>query len=273
MNSSHAIEKFNFRDDVLDVVRDGEQLFVSVRRVCEALGVQPHGQAEKLKTKPWAVTQLICATGPDGKSYETFCINLDSLPMWLATIDASRVSPELAPKLIAYQRDAARALRDFFYGPRITLATQPVATSPGAERMMLALTEQAKSVASLAAAMSKIVERLAALEARSENPGLLSPERASAIKARVRFCARSLSQLGIEKVRKASFRMHRRLKLVAHWSGDFCRLDNMPARHEAEVMRELEIIEHETNGVVAQARQLRLPIMSDLARKPRAASN
>jgi len=135
------------------------------------------------------------------------------------------------------------------------------------------IARSAIAVASLAAAMAQIVQRLTALEARSENPGLLSPERASAIKARVRFCARSLAQLGIEKVRKASFRMHRRLKMVAHWSGDFCRLDNMPARHEADVLRELEIIEHETNGIVAQARQLRLPIMSDLARKPREASN
>jgi ribosomal protein S5 len=36
----------------------------------------------------------------------------------------------------------------------------------------------------------------------------------------------------------------------------------MPARHEADILRELEIIEHETRGKVEGARQLKFPTLT-----------
>ena len=44
-----------------------------------------------------------------------FGLHADCVPMWLATINANKVSEEARPMLIAYQREAARALRDYFY--------------------------------------------------------------------------------------------------------------------------------------------------------------
>ena len=64
-----------------------------VKRVGEALGVTEQGQGVKLKGKPWATTTMIVAVAEDGKSRETFCLSLDSLPMWLATIEPARVKP------------------------------------------------------------------------------------------------------------------------------------------------------------------------------------
>lgn len=112
------IEKFNFHGDDLDVARDGDGVWVSVRRVCEALGVSVQSQSEKLAAKPWAVVRLILMTGPDGKNYETSCIHLDSLPMWLATIEPGRVGEGVREKLVRYQREAAAVLRDHFLGRR-----------------------------------------------------------------------------------------------------------------------------------------------------------
>ena len=40
------------------------------------------------------------------------------------------------------------------------------------------------------------------------------------------------------------------------------RLDNLPARHEADVLHELDIVEHETRGMIEGARQLKLPHLS-----------
>lgn len=40
--------------------------FIAVKPLCEALGIQAHGQYEKLKGKSWATTQIICAVGADG---------------------------------------------------------------------------------------------------------------------------------------------------------------------------------------------------------------
>lgn len=45
-----------------------------------------------------------------------FAIHLDSLPMWLATIEASRVAEHVRSKLITYQKECARVLRDHFFG-------------------------------------------------------------------------------------------------------------------------------------------------------------
>ena len=59
--------------------------FVSVKRVCEALGLDNAGQQTKLKTCAWAVIGMIPTTANDGKKYETFCIDLKSLPMWPRT--------------------------------------------------------------------------------------------------------------------------------------------------------------------------------------------
>jgi hypothetical protein len=125
MTTQQQLVKFGFHGDDLDVIKEGDKLWVSVRRVCEALGIHNHGQQEKLKEKPWATVQMICTVGNDAKLREILCVDLDSLPMWLATIDANRVAPEVQAKLVAYQREAAKALRDYFFGgvainPRMT---------------------------------------------------------------------------------------------------------------------------------------------------------
>lgn len=112
-----------------------------------------------------------------------------------------------------------------------------------------------KVLAPFAAAMAAQNDRLAALEDQVRNAGLLSPERTNAIKARVSSVAGDLAKFGVEKRRAASLRIHKRLKMRVGWYGDHCRLDNMPARHEAEVLRELEIIEHEARGAIASSRQ------------------
>lgn len=110
------IEVVRFHGDELQVVRDGEQPWVVMKRVCEALGIAEQRQAEKLKGKPWATTTLMVAVAEDGKNRELFCLHLDSLPMWLATIEAKRAKPDARPKLIEYQRECARVLRDHFFG-------------------------------------------------------------------------------------------------------------------------------------------------------------
>jgi hypothetical protein len=103
----------------LDAVADDRGgVFVSVRRVCDALGLAVQPQLAKLWAKPWATVTFIVTVAEDGKNRETAMLDLDALPMWLATIEPSRVAPEAREKLVLYQREAARVLRDHFFGPR-----------------------------------------------------------------------------------------------------------------------------------------------------------
>jgi hypothetical protein len=104
------IVKVPFYGDEIEAVHDGQDVWVALRRMCENVGLAPDAQAVKLKGKGWAV--MIEATGPDGKTYEMLALHLDSVPMWLATIEPSRVREDIRPKLVAYQKECARVLRD-----------------------------------------------------------------------------------------------------------------------------------------------------------------
>lgn len=109
------IVKFEFQGDELDCVKEDETLWVSVRRVCEALGLASNSQIEKLKGKSWATNTLIVSVDANGRNREQFFVDIDTVPMWLANIDEGRVLDRVRPKLVKYQREAAKALRDYFF--------------------------------------------------------------------------------------------------------------------------------------------------------------
>ncbi len=118
--TSMSLVRIPFHGEELLAVQDEHGVWVVIKRVCESLGLQAHGQAEKLAEKAWAVTQMKCVTAPDGKNYEMLCIHLDCVPMWLATIEPSRVAEEVRPKLVVFQKECARVLRDYFFKGQAT---------------------------------------------------------------------------------------------------------------------------------------------------------
>lgn len=93
----------------------GDRQMVPIKPVCDALGIDVDSQRKKLDGADWASTVLITVVAADGKQREMVAIDADHLPMWLATIQVGRVSPDARPTLIAFQREAAKALRDYFY--------------------------------------------------------------------------------------------------------------------------------------------------------------
>jgi len=118
----NEIVRVDFYGGEIEAVQEDGKIWVSVRRCCESLGIDVEGQRKKLKEKDWAVTEFMSATGPDGKSYQTFMIDLDSFPMWLGTIEASRVKEEARQMLVRYQKKAAKVLRDYFFGGSLVKA-------------------------------------------------------------------------------------------------------------------------------------------------------
>jgi hypothetical protein len=113
-----ALQRFEFDGDALDVQRKGNDVYVSVKRVCEALGIDNGGQQVKLAEKEWATVEIISTVAEDGKQRQMTMLHLDSLPLWLATIDAGRVAEDARPKLLRYQKECARVLADHFLGRR-----------------------------------------------------------------------------------------------------------------------------------------------------------
>jgi hypothetical protein len=66
-------------------------IWVPIRPICEYLGIAADSQRRKLLEKGWATTTIIVAVAEDGKNRELFCLSLDSLPTWLATIERPKL--------------------------------------------------------------------------------------------------------------------------------------------------------------------------------------
>lgn len=112
------IVSVGFHGVEIEAVHQGNDVWVPVRGICEQLGIAPNGQIEKLKDKEWSCNKIILSHDATGRKQNIFMLHLDSLPMWLATIDTNRVRPEARELLVKYQKEAATVLRDHFFNPK-----------------------------------------------------------------------------------------------------------------------------------------------------------
>ncbi|WP_372400741.1 phage antirepressor N-terminal domain-containing protein (plasmid) [Azospirillum sp. HJ39] len=97
---------------------DDGRVVVSVRPICEALGLTWGSQFNRIKRTPSLSTTIFMmkTVAADGKVREVLCLPLDLIPGWLFGVDVNRVKPELRDRLIAYQRECHRVLFDHFAG-------------------------------------------------------------------------------------------------------------------------------------------------------------
>lgn len=101
-------------DTALEVVEHEGRGWVSVRRACEALGVDPDSQRVRLKASPWATTAMITVIDPAGMPRPAFFVDAEAFPMWMATINVSRVDEAAAKRLLVFQCEAKRVLAEHF---------------------------------------------------------------------------------------------------------------------------------------------------------------
>jgi hypothetical protein len=94
---------------------EGDTVMVAPSSVCDALGLASNKQIERLKRAPWASWALM-ATRSAGGTQMAFVIPLRALPMWLATIQTSRVAPAARPILERFQCEAADVFARHFLG-------------------------------------------------------------------------------------------------------------------------------------------------------------
>jgi hypothetical protein len=113
-------------DRILLVERDGEP-FVPVRPICENLGLDWKTQYRKLMTTEGRWGVVIMTTPSAGGPQEMTCIPLTRLFGWLMSIHPTKVRPDLADKLIAYQRECDSVLWAHFTG-KATAREEALAT-------------------------------------------------------------------------------------------------------------------------------------------------
>jgi hypothetical protein len=109
-----AVEAVTIGEDSVWAVAHNGHVWAPIKKFCLLLGISPDAQRVKLTAKPWARTAMIAVRDSAGRHQETFAIRLDSLPMWLATIDPSRVEDSVVAKLTTFQLEAHDALARHF---------------------------------------------------------------------------------------------------------------------------------------------------------------
>lgn len=185
-----AVSLVTIGDADLAVVEHEGRGWVSVRRVCLHLGLDPDGQRVKLQQKRWATTSTITVLDAAGRRQNAFFVDADSLPMWLATVDVARVDETVAKRLELFQCEARRVLSQHF-GARTELSSVRgsggIAASGGravaggalaqlelVEGMVAALKATLADVAAVRADVAAVDARVAAAEAKANDAALVA---------------------------------------------------------------------------------------------------
>jgi hypothetical protein len=139
MNATTELVPFVGGD--LEAVRDIDgAVWVVARRVCEAIGLSADAQRRRLQAQPWARTTMTVVRDSAGREQEAFMVHLDTLPMWLATVDAGRVDADVAARLVRFQLEARDALaRHFARGSGGALVSGGAVGSGGTLQMLAAV--------------------------------------------------------------------------------------------------------------------------------------
>ncbi|MEE9338532.1 MAG: phage antirepressor N-terminal domain-containing protein [Methylococcaceae bacterium] len=101
--------------EILTVEVDGTY-YVAMKPVCESIGLNWHGQRQRISRHPILnpVAVMITATGFDSKKYKMLMLPIKDMQGWLFTVDSNRVNPEIKDRLIAYQKECYEVLYDYW---------------------------------------------------------------------------------------------------------------------------------------------------------------
>ncbi|MFI8683195.1 phage antirepressor N-terminal domain-containing protein [Brevundimonas diminuta] len=110
-----TVAAIDFHGDRLFAYQNGDQAYVAMRPIVEALGLDWSGQYRRImRDEVLSGSVAIMATVTDAGEREALCLPLSLLNGWLFGVDASRVKPDLRDKITLYRRECFQALSDHF---------------------------------------------------------------------------------------------------------------------------------------------------------------
>lgn len=108
-----------FYENAIPCLLDAEDPAPSIvlRPVCDALGLDYDAQHKRLLQQPWAVVDAKTVAAEQDAAVRVAVVDRLTFAMWLATLNAARLKrPGAKAKVELYQREAARAVEQHFYG-------------------------------------------------------------------------------------------------------------------------------------------------------------
>lgn len=264
-NITTTTERFSFHGDELDLLStaDGEH-WVVFASLCAQFNIRDAwDQARKLRKSKWATTGIFPVVATDGRMREQVCLNIRSVAGWLFTISEGKIAMRLRAKLALYQREAADVLYRHFFEASTPVAPpspQPMFDMESLGRYVAEIAAQAAAAAvqtAIEAVVKPLYVEVASLKQFVANGdgyarGTISQPMANSIKARIRKIGDILVECGHEtKLRSARLKAEQRLRTAVKWTGRGCYWHLLPVHLEAEALRELTAMEHETRGIAS----------------------
>lgn len=123
-----------YGDPITVAVMPDNEVYVPLRPIAEFLGLDWSSQLQRIRRDDVLerrVTTIVIATTDDSRR-EMICLPLDLLPGWLFGISATRVRPDIAPKLTRYREECFRVLwRAYQADALAALGTRDTAPTTG----------------------------------------------------------------------------------------------------------------------------------------------
>lgn len=107
----------DFYNQQIEAILWKDDVWVSVKRICENLEIDHATQNKKIKENPSLKERYRDIPIPSkGGNQKTFCIKLEAVTLWLASIQPNRI-PDLAKRdrIVRYQVECMQVLTDHFF--------------------------------------------------------------------------------------------------------------------------------------------------------------
>jgi hypothetical protein len=200
-----------FYDDELLAVRatDG-QIYVSFRHLCDSLGINRQSQMKKIREhdvlaegyKGGVLNTPPSLSGRGGGKQQTGLLRVDMIPMWLTTINPSRVRTDIREKIKQYQREAAKVLWEAFQDGRLTLdqdfdvLLEENTPEVQAYKMAMAVAKMARQQILLRSQLQDHEQRIGSIEAQlGDSLRYISAEQAMHVSQAVKTIALELGKI------------------------------------------------------------------------------
>lgn len=135
-NLSPELVLVDFYDQQIEAILWQDDVWISVRKICENLEIDNRSQRKKIKENP-SLSDLkgdITLQHESGAKL-TFCIKLEAVTLWLASISPTKIrNPIKQDRIVRYQRECMQVLTRHFFSKKTahqpTPPAQPEALTP-----------------------------------------------------------------------------------------------------------------------------------------------
>lgn len=191
-----------YEDELVAIRADDGHIYVSVRHLSDALGLNPTGQIRRIRRQPildnGSYKGYIFTSG--GQQTANW-LRVDLVPLFITGLNTNSVREDIRPKLERFQEEAAKVLWEAFQQGRLTSSVafedllDKDTPAVMAYKQAMAIMELARSQILLEARLDDYGERLERIETMLGDSGrYVTPDQASQISQAVKTVAMKLGK-------------------------------------------------------------------------------